>query len=188
MSDPHGRTGPMARRTAQLSFTDARPRPRLGPPLTVLPDAARVEEHLVRRAAPFVAGRVACTLAELERDLVREARAAGACPAVAPPEALRLLFREICREETPREGPFWAIREQPGFARAVQDLLSALAQGLLEPSELLRLPIPEAARERVDPLARLLGQVRLALERRGLTDANRALRLAVDSLRQGSPL
>src|SRR5207302_4377915 len=72
--------------------------------------------------------------------------------------------------------------------RAVQDLLSALAQGLLEPSELLRLPLPEAARERVDPLARLLGQVRLALERRGLTDANRALRLAVDSLRQGSPL
>src|SRR5712671_2021118 len=176
------------RRVAQLSFDDARRKAPAGPALTVLPDAARVEEHVVRRAAPFVAGAVAWTLAQLERELIREARAAGACPKVASGEALALLFRDVCREETPREGPFWGIRDQPGFARAVQDLLAALAQGLLEPAELLRLPLPEAARERIAPLATLLVRARHALDRRGLTDPNRALRLAVDALAGGGEL
>ncbi|HEX9575815.1 MAG TPA: hypothetical protein VF994_17095, partial [Myxococcales bacterium] len=165
------------RRVAQLSFDDARQKAPAGPALTVLPDAARVEEHVVRRAAPFVAGAVACTLAQLERELVREARAAGACTKVASGEALALLFRDVCREETPREGPFWGIRDQPGFARAVQDLLAALTQGLLEPAELLRLPLPDTARERIAPLATLLVRARQALDRRGLADPNRALRL-----------
>src|SRR5438552_3239692 len=66
------------RRVAQLSFDDARRKAPAGPAVTVLPDAARVEEHLVRRAAPAVFGPVACTLAQLERGLVREARAAVA--------------------------------------------------------------------------------------------------------------
>ena len=109
------------RKAAQLSFDEAPRRARAGPPLTVLPDAARVEEYVVRRAAPFAAGQTACTIAQLERELVREARAAGVCPRVATPEALSLLFREVCREETPRESPFFRIREQAGFARAVQD-------------------------------------------------------------------
>src|SRR3989454_10028158 len=173
------------RRVAQLSFDDARRKAPIGPPLTVLPDAARVEVHLVRRATPFVAGQVACTLLQLERELVREARAAEACPRVATPEALALLFRDVCREETPREGPFWGIRDQPGFARAAQDLLAALAHGLVEPAELLRLPLAGPVRERVWPLAKLLAQARLALDRRGLTDPNRALRLAVEALAGG---
>ena len=176
------------RRAAQLSFDDARRKAPAGPALTVLPDAARVEEHLVRRAVPFVAGRVACTLAQLERELIREARAAGACPEVASPEALALLFRDVCREETPREGPFWGIRDQPGFARAAQDLLAALGQGLLEPSELERLSLPEAARERIAPLATLLVRARHALDRRGLADPNRALRLAIEALAAGGEL
>src|SRR5712671_2166291 len=155
------------RRAAQLSFDDARRKAPAGPALTVLPDAARVDEYLVRRAAPFVAGRVASTLAQLERDLVREARAAGASP-----EALSLLFRDVCREETPREGPFWGIRDQPGFARAAQNLLAALAHGLIEPAELLRLPLPEEARERIAPLSTLLVRARHALDRRGLADPN----------------
>src|SRR6266446_6226213 len=100
----------------------------------------------------------------------------GACPRVASPEALALLFRDVCREETPREGPFWGIRDQPGFARAAQDLMAALAHGLVEPAELLRLPLAGPVRERVWPLAKLLAQARLALDRRGLTDPNRALR------------
>ena len=58
------------RRAAQLSFDDARRKAPAGPALTVLPDAARVEERLVRRATPAVFGIVACTLAQLERDLV----------------------------------------------------------------------------------------------------------------------
>src|SRR2546423_9409138 len=58
--------------------------------LTVLPDAARVEDHVVRRAAPFVPGPVACTFGELERDVVRAARASGACGRIATPEAVRL--------------------------------------------------------------------------------------------------
>ncbi len=176
------------RKVAQLSFDDARRKAPAGPALTVLPDAARVEEHMVRRAVPFVAGPVACTLAQLERELVREARAAGACPKVASGEALALLFRDVCREETPREGPFWGIRDQPGFARAAQDLLAALTQGLLEPAELLRLPLPETARERIAPLATLLVRARQALDRRGLADPNRALRLSVDALAGGGDL
>src|SRR5437899_783970 len=176
------------RRVAELSFDDARRKAPIGPPLTVLPDAARVEEHLVRRATPFVAGQVACTLLQLERELVRNARADGACPKVASPEALALLFRDVCREETPREGPFWGIRDQPGFARAAQDLMSALAQGLIEPAELLRLPLPETARERIVPLATLLVRAQKALDRRGLADPNRALRLAVDALADGGAL
>ncbi len=176
------------RRVAQLSFDDARRKAPIGPALTVLPDAARVEEHLVRRAAPFVAGPVACTLFQLERELVRKARADGACPRVASPEALALLFRDVCREETPREGPFWGIRDQPGFARAAQDLMSALAQGLIEPAELLRLPLPDAAQERIAPLATLLVRAQKALDRRGLADPNRALRLAVDALAGGGDL
>ncbi len=176
------------RRVAQLSFDDARRKAPAGPALTVLPDAARVEEHVVRRAAPFVAGTVAWTLAQLERELVREARAAGACQKVASGEALALLFRDVCREETPREGPFWGIRDQPGFARAVQDLLAAITQGLLEPAELLRLPLPDTARERIAPLATLLVRARQALGRRGLADPNRALRLSVDALEGGGEL
>ncbi|MFL5309634.1 MAG: PD-(D/E)XK nuclease family protein, partial [Myxococcales bacterium] len=176
------------RRVAQLSFDDARRKAPIGPPLTVLPDAARVEEHLARRATPFVAGEVACTLLRLERELVQKARADGKCPKVASPEALALLFRDVCREETPREGPFWSIRDQPGFARAAQDLASALAQGLIEPAELLRLPLPETARERIAPLATLLLRTQKALDRRGLADPNRALRLAVDALIDGGAL
>src|SRR6266849_582454 len=162
------------RRAAQLSFDDARRKAPAGPALTVLPDAARVDEYLVRRAAPFVTGRVATTLAQLERDLV--------------PEALSLLFRDVCREETPREGPFWGIRDQPGFARAAQDLLAALAHGLIEPAELLRLPLPEEARERIAPLSTLLVRARHALDRRGLADPNRALRLSIDALAAGGEL
>lgn len=175
-------------RASQLSFEDAHRRPARGPALTVLPDAARVEEHVIRRADPFVAGQLACTLAELERGLIREARAAGRCPAVATPEALALLFREVCREETPRDSAFFGIRDQPGFARAVQDLLAALGQGLLEPAELLRLELTEATPERIGPLARVLVEARLALDRRGLTDPNRALRLAVEAVEDGGPL
>src|SRR5207248_5431418 len=48
-------------------------------PFTVLPDAARVEAHVVRRASPFATGPLACTFGELERDVVRAARASGAC-------------------------------------------------------------------------------------------------------------
>jgi len=176
------------RKAAQLSFDEAPRRARAGPPLTVLPDAARVEEYVVRRAAPFAAGQTACTIAQLERELVREARAAGVCPRVATPEALSLLFREVCREETPRESPFFRIREQAGFARAVQDLLAALGQGLLEPVELLRLSLPDGARERVESLGRLLVAARHALERRGLADPNHALRLAIEALLDGGAL
>src|SRR2546428_424627 len=42
------------RRAAQLSFDDARRKAPAGPALTVLPDAARVEEHLVRPGAPVL--------------------------------------------------------------------------------------------------------------------------------------
>src|SRR5256714_4303810 len=176
------------RRVAQLSFDRARRKAPVGPPLTVLPDAARVEEYLVRGAAPFVAGEVACTLLKLERELVGQARAGGACPKVASPEALALLFRDVCREEPPREGPFWGIRDQPGSARTAQDRRPGRAEGRREPAELLRLRLPEAARERIAPLATLLLRAQKALDRRGLADPNRAMRLAIDALADGGAL
>src|SRR2546429_205957 len=83
------------RRVAQLSFDDARRKAPIGPPLTVLPDAARVEEHLVRRATPFVAGQVACTLLQLERELVRNARADGGALPPMVRSAPELTFEAI---------------------------------------------------------------------------------------------
>src|SRR5882724_7841148 len=93
--------------------------------IAVLPDAARVEERLARlaRQRGFVAGKVACSLAELERGLVREAQQAGTCPQIASPFALQLALREAARNHSP--GPYFAIRNHAGYARALGDLLSA---------------------------------------------------------------
>jgi ATP-dependent helicase/nuclease subunit B len=170
---------------SQLSFSDARPRPRLR--LAVLPDAARVEERMasLARAHGLVARKVACTLAELERALVREAQRAGECPALAPPHALQLLVRECALTAT---GAFASIRHQPGFARALQDLLAAITQGLLEPAQLLRLPLPDPSRGRILPLAQALVAVRAALDLRGLAEPHRALGLAVQALEAGGAL
>src|SRR5690349_20771853 len=138
--------------------------------LTVLPDAARVEESVVRQAAPFAPGHLACTFAELERDVVRAARAAGVCGRVATAEALRLALREACREARP---PYARIREQAGFVRAAQDLLGTLTAGMLEPEELLALApsLPSGTRERASSLAAVLRAARTRLEARGLVDA-----------------
>src|SRR2546423_14451434 len=106
------------RRVAQLSFDDARRKAPVGPPLTVLPDAARVEEYLVRGAAPFVAGEVACTLLKLERRLGPQARAPGGRPQGAPPEAPALVVRRGPRGAAPRPRAFWGIPAQPRFPRA----------------------------------------------------------------------
>src|SRR5206468_3514810 len=112
----------------QLSFADARPR---GPRLFVLPDAARVEERLLllARSGGVVAGRNACSLAELERELIRAARVA-----VAPPLTLELVLRQAARERS--QGPFFAIREQPGYARALGSLLTTLSHGDVGPEAL----------------------------------------------------
>lgn len=165
----------------QLTFADLRPR---GPRIAVLPDAARVEERLLAaaRAQGFVAGRPACSVAELERELVREARRAGKCPAAASPQALALAMRQAARDHS--AGPFFRIREQPGYVRALLDLSAALTQGLLEPAELLELDVPE----RVLALARTLAAARRTLDKAGLVAPHRAVRLAVDELERGLPL
>jgi len=167
---------------AQLTFADVRPRG--GPQLTVLPDAARVEERLqqLARAQGFVAGRVACSVADLERELVREARRSGSCPAPASPAALLLALREAARGHS--HGPFFSVRDQPGYARALGDLLAALAQGLLEPAELLSLEVPE----RVAALARTLVAARALLDGAGLAEPHRAVRAAVEAVERGGPL
>src|SRR6266478_2163994 len=110
--------------------------------IAVLPDAARVEERLARlaRQRGFVAGKVACSLAELERGLVREAQQAGTCPQIASPFALQLALRQAARDHSP--GPYFAIRNHAGYARALGDLLAALTEGLLGPEELAD-PAPE---------------------------------------------
>ena len=165
----------------QLSFADVRPR---GPKIVVLPDAARVEERLLAaaRAQGFVAGRPACSVAELERELVREARRAGKCPAAASPEALALAVRQAARDHSP--GPFFRIREQAGYARGLQELLATLTQGLLDPAELLELDVPE----RVAALVRTLSAARRTLDRAGLVEPHRAVRIAVEEIERGLPL
>ena len=152
--------------------------------IAVLPDAARVEERLVRlaRQRGFVAGKVACSLAELERGLVREAQQAGACPQIASPFALQLALREAARNHSP--GPYFAIRNHAGYARALGDLLSALTHGLLPPLELTALDAPE----RAIALGRTLLAARQALERAGLADPHLALCLAIEHVERGGTL
>src|SRR5260221_4140246 len=156
-------------------------RPRRGPRLTVLPDAARVEEPLQPLARPpgFVAGPAACSVADLERGLVREAQRAGVCPPLASPAALRLALREAARGHS--AGPFFRIREQPGYARALGELLAALTQGLLDPAGLLALDVPE----RMAALARTLLAARRILDAAGLAEPHRAVQLALESFAAG---
>ncbi|HZX94217.1 MAG TPA: hypothetical protein VFE90_06850, partial [Myxococcales bacterium] len=160
----------------QLSFAEAR-RHR-GLRVAILPDGARVEERLLQlsRERTVVAGKMACTLAELERELVREARRAGACPPPASPWLLQLALREAAREHS--HGPWHAIRNQPGYERALGDLLAALTEGLIHPAELLSLDVPE----RVRAAGRTLEAAREALRRAGAADPHLALRLAVEQL------
>ncbi|MGZ6125326.1 MAG: hypothetical protein ACXWLR_10235, partial [Myxococcales bacterium] len=170
----------------QLSFAQA---PRRGPQIAVLPDAERALERLQRlsRERGFVAGKVAWTVAQLERELVQRAQRAGACAEVASPHALRLALRQAARDHS--AGPYFAIRNQGGYAAALGDLLSALTDGLLDPADLASgaegaAPCPE----RVVALSRTLAGAREALRRAGLVDPHQALRLAVEHLEAGGPL
>ncbi|MFL5399078.1 MAG: PD-(D/E)XK nuclease family protein [Myxococcales bacterium] len=174
-------------RSSQLTFTDAKARKAQGPALTVLPDAVRVEEHVVRKAAPFAPGHLACTFADLEREVVRAARGSGACGRIATPETLALALRDACRTAAP---PYARIREQSGFARAAQDLLAALSRGMLEPKALLALvpSLPAGTWERISSLADILCTARRRLEERGLVDAGGALLRGVAHLEEGGEL
>src|SRR5256885_1036608 len=120
----------------QLTLAEAR---RRGPRIAVLPDGARVEERLgyLARQRGFVPFRIAFSLAELGRELIREAQRAGSCPEVASCFALQLALRQAARDHSP--GPYFAIRNHAGYARALGDLLAALTEGLLEPEELAAL-------------------------------------------------
>jgi RecB family exonuclease len=160
----------------QLSFADTRPR---GPSLAVLSDGARVEDRLLRVARPLgvVAGKSACSIADLEREVVR---AAGV--AVAPPLAVSLALRQAARSHT--VGPYFAIREREGYARALAGLLAALSNGLLSPDELAGLEVPP----RVRALAQTLKAARALLQGAGLLDPGAALREAIGRVERGGPL
>src|SRR4051812_21145154 len=164
MSDPRGRRGAM-----QLTFEDARRR--RGLTLSVLPDAARVEERLasLARQQGLVPFRVACSVAQLESELVRAARRAGMCPAPASPEAVLLALRDAARDHS--EGAFQAIRREPGYVRAL--------------GRLLELPVlPEGS----DGLERTLAAARAILNRAGLCEPQRAVSCAIDALERGMAL
>lgn len=160
--------------------------------LVVLPDGARVAEHLeaLLRERPLVAGRPACTIADLERALIEAAQERGLAPRVAQPAALELAFREGARERTPSGSPYSPIRARAGFAQALRGLSRVLLQGLLPPEELLRLApeLPEPSRSRLGALARVLCGVREELAVAGLAEPGEALRRAVDALAGGLPL
>src|SRR2546422_9139200 len=162
----------------QLSLAEAR---RRGPRIAVLPDGARVEERLgnLARQRGFVPFRIAFSLAELGRELIREAQRAGSCPEVASCFALQLALRQAARDHSP--GPYFAIRNHAGYARALGDLLAALTEGLLEPEELAALDLGGRALA----LGRTLAAARDALGRVGLADPHRALRLAVGDVERG---
>src|SRR5207237_7353202 len=100
---------------------------------------------------------------ELETELVRAAQRKGRCVKVASPQAVMLALREAAREHSP--GPYFAVRNQPGYARALGELLAALGQGLIEPAELAQLP------ERAGALGRTLTAFRALLGAAGLGGA-----------------
>ena len=160
--------------------------------LSVLPDSARVEERLLSlaRANGFVAGQPACTLAELERGLIRAGAAAHPGLSIAPPLALRLALRDTARKLGPALGPFAAIGAEPAFARALEGLLAALAQGLCDPEELFAAAadLPPPVRDRTRALSGALIEARTVLRGRGLVDPHRALWTAVESLERAAPL
>src|SRR5438067_7632109 len=178
MSAPSGKRGRMP---TQLTLAEAR---RRGPRIAVLPDGARVEERLgyLARQRGFVPFGIAFGLVELGRELLREAQRAGTCPELASRCALQLALRQAARDHSP--GPYFAIRNQAGYARALGDLLAALTEGLLEPEELAVLDVGERALA----LGRTLVAARGALDRVGLADPHRALRLAVDHVERGGAL
>src|SRR5438552_1315438 len=178
MSAPSGKRGRMP---TQLTLAEAR---RRGPRIAVLPDGARVEERLgnLARQRGFVPFRITFSLAELGRDLIREAQRAGSCPEVASRFALQLALRQAARDHSP--GPYFAIRKHAGYARALGDLLAALTEGLLEPEELAALDVGGRALA----VGRTLAAARAALDRVGLADPHRALRLAVEHVERGGAL
>src|SRR2546430_590071 len=165
----------------QLTLAEAR---RRGPRIAVLPDGARVEERLgyLARQRGFVPFRIAFSLAELGRELIREAQRAGSCPEVASRFALQLALRQAARDHSP--GPYFAIRNHAGYARALGDLLAALTEGLLGPEELAALDVGG----RATALGRTLAAARAALDRGGLADPHRALQLAVEHVKHGGAL
>ena len=165
----------------QLTLAEAR---RRGPRIAVLPDGARVEERLgyLARQRGFVPFRIALSLVELGRELIREAQRAGSCPEVASRFALQLALRQAARDHSP--GPYFAIRNHAGYARALGDLLAALTEGLLEPEELAALDVGGRALA----VGRTLAAARAALDRVGLADPHRALRLAVEHVERGGAL
>jgi len=171
----------------QLSFGEAPP-PR-GPELLVLPDAARVEEHLLRAAEAgglALAGGV-CTVAELEQALIEAAHGERAAAGRA---ALELIYRRVCRERTPRGSPWFAVRETPGFARALRSLGAALGQGMMAADELQSLvaQLDERLQRRLGPLAHLLLAAQRELAQAGLCDGPGALRAALEGLAAEGPL
>src|SRR2546428_204321 len=178
MSAPSGKRGRMP---TQLSLAEAR---RRGPRIAVLPDAARVEERLgdLARQRDFVPFRIAFSVAELGRELIREAQRAGSCPEVASRFAVQLALRQAARDHSP--GPYFAVRNHAGYERALGDLLAALSEGLLEPEELAALDLGGRALA----LGRTLAAARDALGRVGLADPHRALRLAVEHVERGGAL
>src|SRR5437588_238003 len=154
------------------------------PRIAELPDAARVEERLgdLARQRDFVPFRIAFSVAELGRELIREAQRAGSCPEVASRFAVQLALRQAARDHSP--GPYFAVRNHAGYARALGDLLAALSEGLLEPEELAALDVGGRALA----LGRTLAEARDALGRVGLADPHRALRLAVEHVERGGAL
>ena len=170
----------------QLAFGEAPRAPAPGArTLLVLPDAARVEEHLLRAAQAKGISRAdaVCTVADLERELVQAAR--GPLRA-ASPAALELLYRRVAREKTPRGSPWFEVRETAGFAQALRQLAASLGQGALTPQELLDLvdQLDERTRLRLAPLAQLLEAARAALAARGLCDGATALAHALRGLEE----
>src|SRR5207302_8289671 len=81
-------------------------------------------------------------------------------------------------------GPFFRIRHEPGYARALGHVLAALTQGLLNPADLSTLDVPE----RVHALGRTLEAARAALRGANLADGHLAVQLPVEHLASGGKL
>jgi len=145
----------------------------------VLPDAARVEEAMLRAAdrnGGFVDGSGYCTFAQLlERCQPDTSRPCS-------PLTSRIVLWSCAQHLPP--GPFGSFVQEPAFARSVLELIFELKKGMVSPRALAEAAetLPESRRDGVRYLARLFGRYEQKLKCLKLADAEDRLLAASEAL------
>ncbi len=150
--------------------------------LRVYPDAARVEEAMVRAAAgrAFVDGAGYLTFSQLVEALAASEDHSGRRP--CPPLTARMVVWACARKLGP--GPFGDFVQEPAFARSAQDLFFELKSGGIDPAG-FRLAVdrfPAGRMERARYLARLYEAYEARLAELKLSDREDTALLAIQRL------